>query len=379
MPIVIHSVNPYLEPTTVWIYDQIRSHDRYSPIVYSRNVRNLDLFPMDRVVDFGTGVAGSIDRLGTKLRGTYPRHGAHAIRDGGDLIHAHFGQEGYRCLAARRSARIPLVTTFYGLDVSVLPRMPVWKSRFERLFDEGDLFLAEGPHMASCLVSIGCPEEKVRVQPLGIDLSTFPSREWTARGEQFSILMYASLREKKGHRYGIDAFHQIAHDHPESSMQIIGDGPLRQTLEQQIEALRLKERVSFLGNLPHEICKRHLQAASVLLYPSVTASDGDTEGGAPVGILEAMAVGLPVVSTRHADIPFVTGEGTAAHLSDERDVDGLAAGLRQVLNEDEKVKRMVDAGQRAAEETHSLAAQAQSLERHYDTVLEKEKGLTPQL
>ena len=74
MPTVIHSVNPYLEPTMVWIYDLIRSHKRYRPIVYSRFVRNLDRFPVDQIVDFNSHgrLIGLADRIVTRLRGTYP-------------------------------------------------------------------------------------------------------------------------------------------------------------------------------------------------------------------------------------------------------------------------------------------------------------------
>jgi colanic acid/amylovoran biosynthesis glycosyltransferase len=67
----------------------------------------------------------------------------------------------------------------------------------------------------------------------------------------------------------------------------------------------------------------------VFLSPSVTASDGDTEGGAPIALIEMAATGMPVVSTRHADIPEVLGDGL---LAPERDVDGLVACLRQLID-----------------------------------------------
>lgn len=371
MPTVIHSVNPYLEPTTVWIYDQIRSLERYTPIVYTRNARNVDRFPVERLIDFtdASGLLTLSDRVVTRLRGTYPRYGRQAIRDNADLIHAHFGQEGYRCLEARRTAGVPLVTTFYGLDVSALPSIPIWAKRFGRLFAEGDVFLAEGPHMASCLVDIGCPEHKVRVQPLGIDVTSLPYRGPAERAGSNEILMYASLREKKGHVYGIDAFHRLGSRYSDLRLTIIGDGPLRGELEEQVRSLGLDERVTFLGNLPHDVCKTHLQRAGMLLYPSVMASDGDTEGGAPVGILEALAAGLPVVSTRHADIPFVTGDGEAALLVEEGDVDGLRGAMERSLMETDVTEDRCRAGRRLIEARHTMAAQGRALEAHYDSLI----------
>ncbi len=371
MPTVIHSVNPYLEPTMVWIYDQIRNHERYRPIVYSRYARNLDRFPVENLVDFTSHgrLVGLSDRLIMRVRGTYPRTGRQAVRDGADLIHAHFGQEGYRCLAARKVARIPMVTTFYGMDVSALPEQAKWKRRFRRLFEEGDLFLAEGPHMARCLCDIGCPEEKVRVQRLGIDLGAFSYRAPRDRDGRPEVLMIASLREKKGHRFGIDAFCEIARLRDDVFMTIVGDGPLRDPLEARVRRLGLQDRVFFKGSLPHRECKELLQQACVLLYPSITAEDGDTEGGAPVGILEAMAAGLPVISTRHADIPYVLRDGASGMLVDEGDVEGMVRALQQVLESGGEVDQLASEGRRTVEERHSIEIQVRSLEAIYDEVL----------
>jgi colanic acid/amylovoran biosynthesis glycosyltransferase len=370
MPTVIHSVNPYLEPTTLWIHDQIRSHIRYRPIVYARYVRNRERFPVERLVDFtrGNSIRRFCDQVVFRLKGTYPRYGDRARLDGADLIHAHFGQEGFRCLAAKRTAKIPLVTTFYGFDVSALPKIPVWKSRFKRLFAEGDLFLAEGPYMAANLCKIGCPESKVRVQTIGIDLDAFPYRAPSERDGN-EILMYASLREKKGHRYGIDAFKKASELNPDLRLTIIGDGPLRPQLERQARDSGLEDRVTFMGNLPHDACIDVVGKANTLLYPSLTASDGDTEGGAPVGILEAMASGLPIVSTRHADIPFVMKDGDCGWLANERDVDGLAEGLQASLSDPEEAEKRAEAGREAVEARHTLESRARSLESHYDEVL----------
>lgn len=368
MPTVIHSVNPYLEPTTVWIHDQIRSLKRYRPIVYARAVRNLDRFPVDAIVDFDDRppIARLVDRIATRLRGTYPGYGRRARADGADLIHAHFGQEGFRCLAAKREAGVPLVTTFYGLDVSALPRIPTWKRRFARLFEAGDLFLAEGPHMGATLTAIGCPAEKVRIQRLGIDRKKIPFAGRDGRGTPSEVLMYASLREKKGHRHGIEAFAAVAAERPEAKLTIVGDGPLRGALERQVEAAGITGRVTFLGNLPHGDALELLTRAHVLVYPSVTAADGDTEGGAPVGILEAMAAGLPVVTTRHADIPYVLGDGEGGTLVDERDTAGLADGIRRVFEGDDGVEAEREAAKRLVETRHDLAAQGASLEATYD-------------
>lgn len=381
MPTVIHSVNPYLEPTTVWIHDQIRSLRHYNPIVFARSVRDEDRFPVSRLIDFtahGT-LLGVADRLWIRMYGTYPRYGTYATREGGDVIHAHFGQEGFRCLAARRNANIPLVTTFYGLDVSVLPKIPMWRRRFDRLFEEGDLFLAEGPFMAARLAELGCPKRKIRVQRLGIDLDRFDYRPPSER-ETTEVLMYASLREKKGHRIGIKAFAQVLKTHSDLRLIIAGDGPLKSDLVHQVNQLGIGERVDFLGKVTHEAGRMLLDRATVLVSPSLTASDGDTEGGAPVTLLEAMASGLPIVSTRHADIPYVLNAGEAGLLVEENDMDGLARGLSSLLDTAGRREALSRAGRSAVVERHALATQAKSLEAHYASVISsyKERDSPPE-
>jgi colanic acid/amylovoran biosynthesis glycosyltransferase len=178
--------------------------------------------------------------------------------------------------------------------------------------------------------------------------------------------MVASLREKKGHRFGIDAFSAVAQSRDDVYLTIVGGGPLRKPLEAQVCELGLQDRVTFRGSLPRTECQVLLQQAHVLLYPSITASNGDTEGGAPVAILEAMAAGLPVISTRHADIPFVLRDGASGILVDEGDVDGMVGALRQVLDGGEEVDRRASEGRRTVEEGHTLESQGKLLEAIYD-------------
>jgi colanic acid/amylovoran biosynthesis glycosyltransferase len=149
-------------------------------------------------------------------------------------------------------------------------------------------------------------------------------------------------------------------------MDIVGDGPLRPEIEAEIGRLGLGDRVSLKGILPHASSLEILSRSAVLLHPSVTAADGDTEGGAPVAIIEAMAAGVPVVSTHHADIPEVATDGECGILANERDVAGLAEGLAALLGAPELRERMGRAGRARAEANHSLERQTQRLEEIYD-------------
>jgi colanic acid/amylovoran biosynthesis glycosyltransferase len=102
-----------------------------------------------------------------------------------------------------------------------------------------------------------------------------------------------------------------------------------------------------------------LASARVLIHPSATAADGDSEGGAPTILLEAQAIGTPIVSTRHADIPYIAPEGPGVYLSDEHDIDGLARDLVAAV---ESGKRSIGAHLKSR---HDVSSAIASLESHY--------------
>jgi colanic acid/amylovoran biosynthesis glycosyltransferase len=371
---VVHCANPFLPATTVWMYDQIRTLKRYRPVVLTQLKQNLDQFPVERVFSAEDlpSVKRFFYRLVRKARGTYAGYGKWIKEVDGKLIHAHFGQEGFRCLAAKRDAQVPMVTTFYGMDVSQLPRQKMWQKRFKRLFAEGDIFLAEGAYMAQQLVRIGCLPERIRVQHLGADLDDIPFATLSERDfERPVVLTYAVFREKKGLIYAIRAFSKIAQTYPLAQMRMIGDGPLRSDLEAEIRALGLQDRVEMLGFLSHKAALEELRRATALLYPSVTATDGDTEGGAPVALIEAQASGTPIVSSLHADIPEVAPNERCGLLFPERDVAGLATGLDALLGDQTLWEQMANSGRVHVEAEHNLKIQSEKLEKIYDDLLIK--------
>ncbi len=374
-PTVAHCANPFLTLTMVWCYDQIRSLSRYRPVVLTQARQNENVFPVETLHSSEDlrPLRRSVYRVIRKIRGTYAGYGCILREEGAAIIHAHFGQEGFFCLAARRCAHVPMVTTFYGMDASALPRQRLWRRRFQRLFHDGELFLVEGPRMGESLVSIGCPIEKVHVHPLGVDLGKIGKAPPESRTEAV-VLMYANFREKKGHVYGLRACRKILVSHPGLKVRIIGDGERRAEVEREIQRLVLGDHVTLLGMLPHAKCLEELARASVLLYPSVTAADGDTEGGAPVALIEAMASGLPIVSSHHADIPTVAPDGRCALLFRERDVDGLAEGLDTLLRSSRLREEMGRAGRAHVEDAHDMRKQGRRLEAVYDRVISSAKS-----
>ena len=279
------------------------------------------------------------------------------------LLHAHFGWSGPPSLVAARRLGLPLITTFYGRDLAHRKRR--WQRRgvYEELFDVGTLFICEGPAMAKTLIGIGCPMEKVRIVRIGIDLRDFPFQA-RVRREPLVLLQVARLVEKKGVDVSIRAFAEARTTMGPSELWIVGDGELREELESLAKQLGVTDAVRFFGEVSHAEYRDVLAHAHIGIQPSRTAADGDTEGGAPTVLLEMQATGLPVLATRHADIPFVV----SAHdcLVEENDVAGLAEALARVAQlPDAEWDTQTKAGRVLVESEHDVSVVARSVEALY--------------
>jgi colanic acid/amylovoran biosynthesis glycosyltransferase len=283
-----------------------------------------------------------------------------------DVVHAHFGWAGCKAAPLRAAGGPALVTSFYGLDATALARHPEWRRRFLRLFAAGDLFLAEGTALASRLAELGCPPDKIRIQRIGIDTDRFAFRTRSlADGEAPIVAMCASLREKKGHRHALEAFAALRARGVRARLRIIGGGPLAGELQELARGLGLTD-VEWLGMRPHAECARLLGQSHVFLHPSVIAADGDREGGAPTILLEAQAAGMPVVATRHDDIPEVTVPGRSAILAPERDADALARALEEVLRAPARWPEMGAAGREHVLARHDVRKTCAAVADLYD-------------
>lgn len=375
-PVVLHLNDSYLPLTETWIYTQVRKLRAFRPVFGARRLENLGSFPLDDVVKLGHGNPweARLDATMFELSGRpWITASKLARRVRPRIIHAHFGPEGVRALPLRTRCSRPLVTTFYGYDVSQLPRRSFWRKHYRRLFEGGDAFLVEGPYMGERLADLGCPREKIYVQHLGVDHSqVIPAAPGLApRG--VSVLMASSFREKKGVEDGVRAFAAAFRGRNDVELRIIGDGPLRPRIETAIRDEGL-ERVTLLGYCSHDTLRAEIARAHIFLAPSKTAQDGDTEGGAPVVVTEAQAAGVPVVATRHADIPEVVSDEVSGILAPEGDVEALARGLASLADDAALRVAMGQAGRERMRASFDLDAQVRRLENLYSSLIGDPRG-----
>jgi len=187
---------------------------------------------------------------------------------------------------------------------------------------------------------MGCDERKVRVHRLGVDLRKIPFVPRTFRkGDVLKVLIAGTFREKKGIPYALEAVGILRREYSAVKVTVVGEttGKESEVYEKKkimdvIARYGLTTNVRLLGFQPYSVLLKELYDHHIFLSPSVTAADGDTEGGAPVTIIEAAASGMPVVSTRHCDIPDVLGAYGAEMFAEERDVQGLVSILSRLIH-----------------------------------------------
>ena len=370
-PVVAHLTSTYLPLTENWLYhNDIINLKRYEPIVIAQSTMNLNKYPTQNVYSIPerSFIMKIFNRIRLKFIISYQTSSFEKIikESNVKLLHAHFGTEGVRYLKLKKNLDLPMITTFYGYDVSTVPRRPYWKKRYIQLFQEGDLFLTEGTNMKNELIKLGCPENKIIVQHLGVDLNTFKFTPRTLPEDgNITILIAASFREKKGIPYAIQAFVKVKEDHPEIQLRILGDGPMRNKIESLIADLDVSGSVTLLGYQSHDVFLKEATNAHIFMHPSVTAKNGDTEGGAPVAIIEAQATGLPIISSYHTDIPEVVVDGKSALLAPERDVGTLAKHLEYLVENPDVWEVMGRAGREHVEQEYDVMVQVGKLEGIY--------------
>lgn len=199
-------------------------------------------------------------------------------------------------------------------------------------------------------------EGRVRTIHIGLPLEDFPFRlpSDRPRSPRPVVLAVGRLIEKKGFHILVEAVARLRDRGVLLRCLIAGEGPERSRLEAQIARLRLSGYVKLLGPLPLDRLRRCYYArARVLAQPCVVAADGDRDG-IPTVLLEAMALGVPVISTRVSGIPEAIEDGVTGYLTEPGDAGALADRIALILADVALADRLARAGRLRVEEEFDL-------------------------
>jgi colanic acid/amylovoran biosynthesis glycosyltransferase len=381
---VVHAVHTFLNLTENWIYPQIVQTPKTKPKVYCRVLANRALFPLsdDEIyVDPPThsrvvSAARLVDAIARRL-GLSTRYSSWRLRFWRpQVIHAHFGPTGWQTLGLKAALRAPLITSFYGADAWTYPRQdPIWLERYGELFRRGDLFFVEGPAMRSRLVALGCPREKIRIHRIGVSVDGLPFR-LRSFASPLRVIMLARFIEKKGLPDGLEACLRAIRDGVSLSVTLVGDAAegdvigraIKEKLHELARQPSLTGRVTFRGLVPLRDARTLLEEHDIFLCPSKHSSDGDGEGGSPIALTEAMALGLLCIGTNHCDIPEIVRDGDTGLVCESGDVAAISHHLQKVATQPELARDLCLRGRRHVETEYSLMALAKERSQIYESL-----------
>jgi glycosyltransferase involved in cell wall biosynthesis len=358
-PVVLFFKETLLPVSETFVLAQAMCLSKFSPrfIGLGRVRPSLDV-PADSILlSSGYSPVASLRQKVYRRVSLAPTFHRRAAEARATLIHAHFASGGRSALPLARSLRLPLLVTLHGSDVT---RRVDFRARYSHLWERASLFLCVSDFIRRKALEAGFPEHKLRVHYIGVDVDVF--RPVYQPRQRDLILFVGRLFEKKGCEFMLQAVAQVKKSRPNCRAFVVGDGPLRPSLEQLAKKLGIS--CQFLGSQPGAAIRKWLSSATVFCAPSVTAENGDCEG---LGIVfaEAQAMGTPVASFRHGGIPEVVLDGQTGLLAPERDIETLTGNILRLLEDEVLWRQYSQRGPEWIRQRFDLKLQTEQMERVY--------------
>jgi glycosyltransferase involved in cell wall biosynthesis len=370
-----------LRPTDTFVRAQVRSYRRWQVVLFGERTwpGGLSVEGIDcrTLIDGQSTLAKRIFAKARQMAGVAPASVMRKFEaERADLIHAHFGHDGILAVPYARNLNLPLVVTLHGHDVNIRKKcyqsgdhglqQRRYPAQFEAMVRQRNVhFIAISNVLREAAIEYGVPKERVFVRYTGVDIREFRPGPKPISQRARRIVFVGRLVEMKGCAYLIEAFREIARRIPDAELVILGDGPLRGSLERLAGELRV--RVEFLGIVTPDVVKQQLNEARVLCLPSITAANGNFESFGMV-LLEAQACGVPVVTSALGGREGVV-DGLTGFTFAERDVSTLVQRISDLLENDELASRLSNAGPEYVRQYFDIISCTKKIEDLYDDIL----------
>lgn len=279
------------------------------------------------------------------------------------VVLAEFGPTGLSLIEPCRQAGVPLAVHFHGFDAYKRETLEEVGGRYPRLFRAAAAIIAVSREMVDQLQRLGAPLAKVHYNPCGADTGLFRGADPGAAPPHF--VGVGRFVDMKAPQLTLLAFRAALTRVPQAELTMIGEGPLWECCLRLARAMGIADAVRLPGAVPHDEVAVAMGSARAFVQHSVRTLQDEVEG-TPVAVLEAGAMGLPVVATRHAGIRDVVIDGETGALVDEGDVAGMADAMVRLAQEPELARRW---GRAARERVASEFSMERSIGQLWEILL----------
>jgi glycosyltransferase involved in cell wall biosynthesis len=245
-----------------------------------------------------------------------------------DIIHAHMGDHGVIIGKVASEMGIPFIVSFHGYDAFRLPQNEFWGLQYKNMDTLCAGITCVSNYMKEHLANY-FDASKIEIIHVGKNLDEYSYKKPDHRIERW--ISIGRLTHKKGHEDTIKAFHRVLKKHPNQRLKIIGGGKLEKQLLDLINELNISNEVTLTGAIPHSEVKQEFKQADAFILSSKTADNGDKEG-IPTVLMEAQAIGLPCVSTKHSGIPEVFPQENQFLLAEEGNIEDIYQKIGQLIH-----------------------------------------------
>jgi L-malate glycosyltransferase len=270
--------------------------------------------------------------LSSKLVDMVKLHGIELLHVHYAIPHAYAGYMAKKMLK-EQGIKIPMVTTLHGTDITLVGNHPFYKPAVSFSINHSDVVTSVSQDLKDETYRLFDIKREIYVVPNFIEvnkdkLAGLPCKRSQMAGDNQRIITHISnFREVKRIPDVVKIFNEIQKKIP-SKLLMVGDGPEREPAEKLVADLGLNDKVIFFGN-SNEI-NEILCFSDLFLLPSQTESFG-------LAALEAMATGVPVISTNSGGLPEVNREGYSGYLGNVGDVEYMAQKAIEILEDDDKL------------------------------------------
>lgn len=275
-----------------------------------------------------------------------------------ELVLAQYGPSGVAMMECCEKAGIPLLTHFHGYDAYREDILSAQGKRYPELFQGSAGQVVVSHAMREQLLGLGADPNRVHLIPYGVDLEKFRvSDPIKAKPVLVSV---GRFTPKKAPHLLVRSFAHALKEVPEAKLVMVGEGEMEKEVEREIAHLGIGKSVQLLGRQSPQEVTEHLRKARAFVQHSLVPASGDSEG-LPLSVLEAMACGLPILSTLHAGIPDAVRHEQEGLLGSEGDIVAMGKYMSLLLNDPIEAGRLGKNARKRVEKQYSVARYLQEM------------------